>query len=370
MSLPFLVIAAGGTGGHMFPAQALAEFMLRAGWRVKLATDDRGQRYIGGFPHSTEVERVASATFSNNGLAKAKVLLRIASGTLATIRSFRRDRPDAVIGFGGYPAVPVLGAADWLRIPRMIHEQNGVLGSANRFFANRVVCVACGTWPTELPSGVRGIHTGNPVRRAVAARGGSPYIAPGDHPIEILVIGGSQGARVFSEFVPPAIASISPSILRYVRVSHQARDEDLQKVRYFYTEHDIRADVQPFFQDIPDRMAEAQLVISRAGASTLADLAVIGRPSILIPYPYAAADHQTANARGLVEAGGALLLEESQLDGCTLSERIEMILGSPANATEMAEAALAVGKPDAVERLAELVVELGERKLADVRHER
>ena len=365
MNLPLLVIAAGGTGGHMFPAQALAEFMLHAGWRVKLATDDRGERYIGGFPHSTEVERVASATFSNSGLAKAKALFRIGSGTLATIRGFRRDRPSAVIGFGGYPAVPVLGAAGLLRIPGMIHEQNGVLGRTNRFFAKRAVCVACGTWPTELPAGIEGVHTGNPVRRVVAERSRAPYISPGDHPMEVLVIGGSQGAWALSEFVPPAIASLSPSILRYIRVSHQAREEDLPKVRDFYDEHGIKADVQTFFHDIPKRMAEAQLVISRAGASTLADLTTVGRPSILIPYPYAAEDHQTANARGLVEAGGAVLLQESQLDVDRLSERLGMILGNPATATEMAAAALAAGKPDAVDRLAELVMELAERKSAE-----
>ena len=365
MSLPLLVIAAGGTGGHMFPAQALAEFMLRAGWRVKLATDARGERFIGGFPHSTEVERVASATFSNSRLAKVKVFYRIAVGTLATIRSFRRDRPAAVIGFGGYPAVPVLGAAYWLRIPRMIHEQNGVLGRANMFFAKRVACVACGIWPTELPSGTLGVHTGNPVRRAVAARAGAPYIAPGNHPMEILVIGGSQGARALSEIVPPAIASLPPTILQFVRVSHQAREEDLPHVRDFYAECGIQADVQPFFQDVPKRIAEAQLVISRAGASTLADLTVIGRPSILIPYPYAAADHQTANARGLVVAGGSVLLQESQLDVDKLSERLGMILGNPATAGKMAQAAFAEGRPDAVDRLAELVVKLAERKLAE-----
>lgn len=364
MSMPMLVIAAGGTGGHMFPAQALAESMLRAGWRVKLTTDDRGERYIGGFPHSTEVERVASATFASGWLAKVKAPFRIFAGTLATVRSFRRDPPSAVIGFGGYPVVPVLAAAEWLGCPRMIHEQNGVLGRANRIFASRVDCVACGIWPTDMPRGKEGIHTGNPVRRAVAARAGAPYIPPGDHPMEILVIGGSQGAQALSRFVPPAIASLPKSLLQFIRVSHQARDEDLVQVRDFYTEHGIRADVQRFFQDVPKRIAEAQLVISRAGASTLADLTVIGRPSILIPYPHATADHQTANARGLVEAGGAVLLQESQVEEVSLSERIGMILGNPGAAEGMAEAALAVGRPDAVNRLADLVMELAERKQA------
>jgi len=364
VSQPLLVIAAGGTGGHMFPAQALAETMLRAGWRVTLVTDDRGERYIGGFPHSVGVLKVASATFAGGRSAKIKAPFRIVAGTLATYRSFRRDRPAAVIGFGGYPAVPALSAAVWLRLPRMIHEQNGVLGRANRMFASRMECVACGFWPTELPPGTRGIHTGNPVRRTVAERAGAPYIPPGDHPMEILVIGGSQGARALSELVPPAITSLPPSLLPFIRVSHQARDEDFARVSAFYAEHGVRADVQPFFGDIHKRIAEAQLVISRAGASTLADLTVIGRPSILIPYPHATADHQTANASALADAGGALLLQESRVDSSGLAERIAMILGNPATADEMARAALASGRPDAAGRVAELVVELAKRATA------
>jgi len=364
MSQPLLVVAAGGTGGHMFAAQALAETMLRAGWRVTLVTDDRGERYIGGFPHSIGVERVASATFAGGRSAKIKAPFRIIAGTLATYRGFRRDPPAAVIGFGGYPAVPVLSAAVWLRLPRMIHEQNGVLGRTNRIFASRMECVACGFWPTELPPGTRGIHTGNPVRRTVADRAGAPYITPGDHPMEILVIGGSQGARALSQLVPPAITSLPPSLLPFIRVSHQARDEDFAQVSAFYAEHGVRANVQRFFRDIHNRIAEAQLVISRAGASTLADLTVIGRPSILIPYPHATADHQTANARALADAGGALLLQEAQLDSSRLAERIAILLGNPTMAGEMARAALAAGRPDAASRVAELVMKVAERESA------
>jgi len=362
MSLPLLVIAAGGTGGHVFPAQALAEKMLRAGWRVKLATDGRGERYIGGFPHSIEIERVASAAFSGGRLAKAKAPFRIVAGTLATCRGFRHDTPAAVIGFGGYPAVPALAAAVWLKIPRMIHEQNGVFGRANRFFAGRMDFVACGVWPTEMPRGIKGIHTGNPVRGVIAERAATPYIAPGDRPMEILVIGGSQGARALGHMVPSAIASLPSSLLGFIRVSHQARDEDLAHVRGFYAEHGVRADVRRFFWDVPKRMAEAQLVISRAGASTIADLSVIGRPSILIPYPHASADHQTANARMLADAGGAMLLPESRLDSAGLSERIGTILGNPDMAGKMAGAALSVGRPDAADRLMELVMRLAEGK--------
>jgi len=359
MSQKLLMIAAGGTGGHMFPAQALAEAMLRRGWRVKLSTDARGARYTKGFPHTTEITEVSSATFARGGvLAKAMVVPRIAAGVLGTAWSMRRDRPDVVVGFGGYPSIPALGAATLLRLPRMIHEQNGVLGRVNQAFAKRVACVACGVWPTALPQGAQGLHVGNPVRGAVLARAGAGYIVPGDYPMSLLVIGGSQGARILSDAVPAAIAALPPELLRNLRVSHQAREEDLARVTAFYAQHGIAADVRPFFHDVPARMSEAQLVISRAGASTIADLTVIGRPSILIPFAAAAADHQTANARGLVEAGAAILIPESRVDAATLAEQITAVLTNPAAANHMARAALEMGAPDATERLVALVEEL------------
>ncbi len=356
---PLLVIAAGGTGGHMFPAQALAEAMLRKGWRVKLSTDARGARYTGGFPHVVAVEEVSSATFARGGiLAKARVPFKILGGVLSMAWRMRRDRPAAVVGFGGYPSIPALGAAWLLGLPRMIHEQNGVLGRVNKRFATRVNFVACGTWPTAAPEGANALPTGNPVRAAVLDRAGAPYIAPGDYPMSILVIGGSQGARALSDAVPAAIAALPEHLLKHVSVSHQARGEDHDRVVAFYNEHGIRADVQPFFNDIPRRMSEAQLVISRAGASSVADISVIGRPSILIPYPHATDDHQTANARGLVEAQAAILIPESKLTPALLSEQIANVLDHPAGAVKMAEAALSQGIPDATKRLVALVEEL------------
>ena len=270
----------------------------------------------------------------------------------------RRDRPDVVVGFGGYPAIPAMGAAWVLRLPRMIHEQNGVLGRVNQIFAKRVDAVACGTWPTTLPDGVDGVHTGNPVRGAVLERAGSAYIAPGEYPMSILVIGGSQGARVLSDVVPPAIAELPVEMLQYLRVSHQARDEDGERVAKFYAENGIAADVQPFFTDVPNRMNEAQLVISRSGASSVADISVIGRPAILIPYPHAAGDHQSANARGLAEAGGAIVIPESRLSVEVLSEQICNVLSDAKGAGMMAQAALSVGKPGATEELVALVENL------------
>ena len=343
----------------MFPAQALAEVMLARGWRVKLSTDDRGARYAGGFPAAVAVEQVASATFARGGLAaRAMVPLRIAGGVLAAMWSMRRDRPSVVVGFGGYPSIPALAAATLLRVPRMIHEQNGVLGRVNQIFAARVNRVACGTWPTVLPDGVEGIPTGNPVRAAVRDRAGAAYIPPGDYPMSVLVIGGSQGARILSDVVPAAIAALPDALLANLRVAHQARAEDAPRVIEAYAAAGVRAEVEPFFADVPRRLSEAQLVISRSGASSVADISAIGRPAILIPFAAAAADHQTANARGLVEAGAAALIPESALTPERLAEQVTAILTQPQAAVRMAANALSQGRPDAAQALATLVHDL------------
>lgn len=354
-----LLIAAGGTGGHMFPAQSLAEEMLSRGWRVTLSTDDRGARYAGGYPDAVTIREVKSATFARGGLlAKVMVPLRLAGGVAGAIASFTRDRPDVVVGFGGYPSIPAMAAATALRIPRMIHEQNGVLGRVNQVFAKRVNRIACGTWPTELPEGVQALHTGNPVRAAVAERATAPYIPPGDYPISLLVIGGSQGARILSDMVPPALAELPRDMRQRLRVSHQARPEDVERVEAFYAEALIPAEVQPFFTDVPARMVEAQLVIARAGASTVADLTVIGRPSVLIPLAAAIRDEQTANARGLVEAGAAILMPESKLTPQSLCDQVTLVLENPQGAAQMTRAALGLAIPDAAARLADAAEDL------------
>lgn len=343
----------------MFPAQALAESMVRRGWRVKLSTDARGARYAGGFPHVVTVEQVASATFARGGvLARAAVPLRIFGGVIASIWRMRRDRPAVVVGFGGYPSIPALAAAAVLRLPRMIHEQNGVLGKVNTFFAPRVGIVACGTWPAVLPDGVTGTPVGNPVRQAVKDRAAAPYIAPGDYPMSMVVMGGSQGARILSEVVPAAIAALPETIRQHLRVAHQARPEDAARAADAYAAAGIPAEVAPFFADIPRRLSEAQLVISRAGASSIADISVIGRPAILIPFAAAAADHQTANARGLVEGQAAILIPESALDAATLSTHIAAVLSDPPAATRMAANALARARPEATQALVDLVLSL------------
>ena len=353
---PLAILAAGGTGGHMFPAQALAEALLDAGWRVKLTTDPRGARYVGGFPDAVEIKVLKSGTFARGGLlAKALVPFQIAGGSLMALAQMIVDRPTIVIGFGGYPSIPALGAATALRIPRMVHEQNGVLGRVNQLFAPLVNAVACGTWPTEMSDKISGDHVGNPVRAAIAERAGAGYIPPGDYPMSILVLGGSQGARILSDIVPPAIAGLPMAMLSHVRVSHQARPEDQQRVEAYYAEQNIPADVRPFFDDIPTRMSETQLVISRAGASTVADISVIGRPSILVPLAAAIRDEQSANAMGLVNAGGAELMRETEFQVNDLTVRLEAFFADPARASQMAGAALKTSVPDATQRLMDLI---------------
>ena len=361
MTEPLLVIAAGGTGGHMFPAQALAEAMLAKGWRVKLSTDARGARYAGGFPDAVEVNVVGSATFARGGIVQKLVVpFRILAGVAAAKWRMLRDRPTVVVGFGGYPAIPAMTAAWALRVPRMIHEQNGVLGRVNQLFAKRVNQIACGTWPTDLPRGVEGTHTGNPVRAAVLEHAGSPYIAPGDYPMSIVVLGGSQGARVMSDIVPPAIAALPEDIRRNVRVSHQARPEDVDRVTDYYESELLKADVQTFFDDVPRRMADAQLVISRSGASTVADVSIVGRPAIWVPLASAIRDEQTANARQLVEAGAAIIMTEAEFEVAPLTEKLTELLKDEAGMLQMAQAALQCGVPDATDRLVKEVETLAE----------
>jgi UDP-N-acetylglucosamine--N-acetylmuramyl-(pentapeptide) pyrophosphoryl-undecaprenol N-acetylglucosamine transferase len=353
---PLIMIAAGGTGGHMFPAQALAEEMLQRGWRVKLSTDPRGARYTGGFPEAVEIEVVNASTFARGGF-KAKLLtpFQILRGVLAARKSMGKDRPAIVAGFGGYPAVPAMLAAGMRNIPRIIHEQNGVLGRVNKLFVKRVQAVACGTWPTELPEGVQAYHTGNPVRGSVLERSGAQYIPPGDWPMSLLVIGGSQGSSIVAQTAANAMELLPENMRSNLRVACQARDADADEVSQTFVNAGVSAEIEPFFSDIPSRMSEAQLIISRSGASSVADISVIGRPSILIPYAHATADHQNANARGLAAADAAIVIQESALTPNVLADCISKILSSDKGASKMAGSALSEGKPEAAKELADLV---------------
>lgn len=342
----------------MFPAQALAEELLSRGWRVTLSTDVRGARYAGGFPHTVTIRRVMSATPARGGaIGKIVAPFRIAAGIAWATARFVIDRPSVVAGFGGYPSIPALGAAWILRVPRMIHEQNGVLGRVNQLFARRVDRVACGTWPTALPEGVEGIRTGNPVRAAVLAQAGLAY-PPMDGTLRVVSFGGSQGARVISDTVPEAVARLPDSLRSRLEISHQARPEDTERVRESYEKAGVKADIQPFFSNMPDLLAAAHLVICRSGASSVADLSVIGRPSILIPLAAAIRDEQSVNARALVDADAAVLIPESKLDPASLAEHMMVILTTPGVGKRMSENALKQGTPEAVKSLAELVAQL------------
>ncbi len=346
----------------MFPAEALAGEMLARGWRVRLATDARGARYAGGFPAAVERQVTAAGSFAQGSLwRRAAVPGLIAAGVAASVFSMRREPPACVTGFGGYPALPAMAAATLLGVPRLIHEANGVLGRVNRWFATRVDAVACGTWPTDLPEGTTGVITGNPVRPGVRMRAGARYEPPGEGPIRLLVIGGSQGAGLFARVVPEAVRALPDGLRHRLVLAQQVRPEDMGRVRDLYREMGVEAELRSFFEDVPERLEAAQLVISRAGASSIADITAIGRPALLIPYRAAADDHQAANARGLVDSGGGFMIREEELTSQGLAFHIAAILEDPEGAAAMAAASGAEGHPEAVEELAGLVERLARR---------
>jgi len=357
------VLAAGGTGGHMFPAQSLAEELLRRGWRVALATDKRGLNYSGGFPDEVERRALKAATPSRGGLlAKIAAPLALFSGTVEALKWFREDRPDAVIGFGGYPAAPATAAAIRMQIPRIIHEQNAVLGRANKLFVKRVDLLACGIGvPVNTPGGVETVTVGNPIRDAALAFADAPYAPISDGTINLLAFGGSQGAKALSDAVPKALALLAEDVRQRLNVTLQVRDDGLVAAQAALSDAAITAEAAAFFDDMPKRISEAHLVIARAGASTCAELTAVGRPAILIPLPSATGDHQTANARSLADGGGAILMPESEMTPQTLADTISGLFSDPARLATMAAQAKTLGKPDAANDLADLVEEYAAR---------
>ena len=356
---PLAILAAGGTGGHMFPAQALAEELVMRGWDVKLSTDLRGARFTKNFPDAVKVETVASATFSKHGLIyKIKAFFLILGGIFASLKAFWKHRPNIIVGFGGYPTIPALAASIFMNLPRIIHEQNGVLGRVNQVFAKRVHLVACGTWPTIIPENITSEHIGNPVRKEVLSRSGSPYIPPGNHPMSILIMGGSQGAKILSNIVPEAICNLPDEILNYIRVFQQAREEDCERVKSYYSNKGVACEVKPFFGNIASHLSEAQLIISRSGASSVADISVIGRPSILIPLGSAIRDEQTLNAYPLKKLRAATVIAEKNLTVKRLNKAVLKILSSPENASRMAVNAHKTVVLDATKKLADRVEEI------------
>jgi UDP-N-acetylglucosamine--N-acetylmuramyl-(pentapeptide) pyrophosphoryl-undecaprenol N-acetylglucosamine transferase len=351
------VIAAGGTGGHLFPAQALAEEMIRRGWRIALATDDRGARYASDFPAERRIPLSAATYRTGDPIGMARAGLKIYHGVQAAKDEYRRHRPDIIVGFGGYPSLPGLMAGISLKIPTVIHEQNAVLGRVNRFIATRVTRFAC-AFPTleKARPDVRGaaVVVGNPVRPEIRALYGKGFSPPGN-PIRILITGGSQGARLLSELTPVAIASLPEKLRTRISVQQQTRAESMEIATKIYQEAMVEAEVAPFFRDMATRLGKADLVIGRAGASTVTEIAVAGKPSILVPLKIATDDHQRFNAKLLTDVGAAEVATEDVLTVEVMAQALNTLLTSPARMARMAAAAHSVARPDAAERLADLV---------------
>jgi UDP-N-acetylglucosamine--N-acetylmuramyl-(pentapeptide) pyrophosphoryl-undecaprenol N-acetylglucosamine transferase len=358
-----ILLAAGGTGGHLFPAQALAAELGRRGLPVELVTDRRVSSHLDGFP-ARAVHAVDAATFT--GRDPAAIMRtggRLGAGLVAALQLIRRMRPRVVVGFGGYPTLPPLLAAQMLRVPTVVHEQNGVLGRANRVLAARATAVATGFVRLARVSprvSARAVHVGNPVRPAVIAAA-EPYVAPelaGE--VRLVAFGGSQGARVMSATVPPALGMLDNDLKARLRVVHQARAEDTEDALAAYAMAGVAAEIAPFFRDLPARMARAHLVIARAGASTVAELAVLGRPAVLVPLPHSLDQDQLANARALEAAGGATVILQPDLTAAALSGLLARQLADPAGLAAAAAASRATGVPDAAARLADVVLEVAQ----------
>jgi UDP-N-acetylglucosamine--N-acetylmuramyl-(pentapeptide) pyrophosphoryl-undecaprenol N-acetylglucosamine transferase len=362
VDLPLVVVAAGGTGGHLFPAEALAVALARRGVAVDLATDERAILYGAEFPaRATHI--IPSATVrGRDPISLARTGLRLANGTLRAFALLGRLRPAAVIGFGGYPTLPPLLAATWRRIPTLIHEQNGVMGRANRFLSSRVAAIAtsfAGVLAHEPNLAGKATHTGNPVRPAVVEAAKVLYVAPGrTGPLHLLVFGGSQGARIMADIVPAAIELLPMAVRAHLVVTQQARAEDLARVRAIYARLGTQAEVAPFFPDLPARLAASHLVVCRSGASTVAELAAIGRPAVLVPLPHALDQDQLANAAVLEKAGGAIRIDQTAFTPDKLASEIARIVVEPDRLAIMAQRARAVGALDAADRLAELVLQV------------
>ena len=351
-----ILLAAGGTGGHLFPAEALAHELAGRGWRVDLATDDRAERFAGHFP-AHKVHPIASATIgSRNPVALLKAFWTIWRGVRQSSEVIRRIKPEVVIGFGGYPTLPPLYAATRRGIPTMVHEQNAVMGRANRALAVRVGAIAGGF----LDDGKgrfadKIVVTGNPVRPAVLEAARIAYRPSRDgEPFRLLVFGGSQGAQFFSDAVPAAIAALPEAQRDRLVVTQQARADDVGRVKQAYADLGMQVEVLPFFSDMAARIAAAHLVISRSGASTVSEIAVIGRPALLVPYPHALDHDQAANAAALAAAGGAEVHPQSELSTERLAGLIGAAIDEPDRLASVAAAAKSAGKPDAARLLADL----------------
>ncbi len=354
-----IVLAAGGTGGHMFPAEALARELLARGFGVALVTDKRGQAFGDKLP-GVAIHRIRAGRIGAGIMGKVAALAETALGTIEAARLLRLLSPAVVVGFGGYPSVPTMLAATRQNLATVLHEQNAILGRANRLLAPRVGTIATSfvtVGALRATPRTRIVETGKPVRPAIAALRGAPYQPPaGDGPVRILITGGSQGARILSAVVPAALGAL-PEALRAASPSpSNARPEDLAEVKRLYAAAGIEAETAAFFDDMPARLAGAHLVIARAGASTVAEITVIGRPAILVPYRYAADDHQTANAAAFAGAGAGWLMPKPPSRPSGWPQRLAALLDRAAQrSTALAAAARRLGRPDAATGLADIV---------------
>ena len=357
---PSVLVAAGGTGGHLFPAAALAGVLSERGIAVHLATDRRAARFGETFAEEA-IHVVASATIrSRNPIALTQMAAALGRGLFQAWRLIGRLRPAAVIGFGGYPSVPPVLAGVWRGVPTVIHDANAIVGRANRFLAPRVTAIAM-TFPETFRDApdlaAKARLTGNPVRSAVIAAAATSYTGPSET-LRLLIFGGSQGARIMADIVPAAIALLEGGLRARLRVVQQAREEDLARVREAYASLSIAAEVASFFSDLPARIAASHLVVARSGASTVAELAAIGRPSILVPLPHAIDQDQFANAGVLERAGGALRLVQEDFTPERLAAEIARLAAAPQRLMAMAAAARSLGRLDAAARLADLVFDV------------
>ena len=351
------VIAAGGTGGHLFPAQALAETLADRGWRIVLATDARAAALAERFP-AEERLALSSATVGSGGMRTLPgAAARLARGVLQARAALRRLRPAIVVGFGGYPSLPAMLAAIGQGRRTLIHEQNAVSGRANRLVATRATAIAC-AFPRLLKSTPRNrdraVVVGNPVRPEIAALADLPYVPPGET-VRVLATGGSQGARLLSEVVPRAVALLPVELRRRLSIEQQVRAEQIEEAARVYAQAGVHAEVASFFADMAPRLARADLAIGRAGASTVTELAVAGRPAILVPLGLALDDDQGQNANVLAGAGGARVIREADLTPERLAAELADLLGEPQTLARMAAAARSIARPDAASRLADLV---------------
>jgi UDP-N-acetylglucosamine--N-acetylmuramyl-(pentapeptide) pyrophosphoryl-undecaprenol N-acetylglucosamine transferase len=331
------------------------------GARIHLVTDARADDFGGRVP-GIEVSRVRAGRFGGTAVQAVQSFGELAAGGVQALRLLRRVSPSAVIGFGGYPSVPTMLAAALLRLPTMIHEQNAVLGQANRLLAPLAQQIATGFARTDglrADYRARAVHTGNPIRPAFvdAGRKGYPALKPGQ-PINLLILGGSQGARVMGEVVPRAVMMLPRALRERLQIAQQVRPEDLTAVSELYQRASIAAELNSFFNEVPERLARTHLAICRAGASTVAELSAVGRPALLIPYPHATGDHQTANARALAEAGGGWVLPQLGLSPKVLAAKLQELLADKTALATAARRAWEFGRREATQSLAELALSL------------